>query len=312
MEKNNQSKEQRGSNKGLVIVLGLLVLALGGLSGFLYTKVVSYEEKFITSQEVVEDKEGEVDNLTDELQYKIEEYKTLSESYEELGMENDSIQGMIADLEQEVKTWKSRKWASDAERKRAKTDMENKLATLHLDLAAKTDEVNRLKLANESLSSSVDSLIEVNGFHTEDINNLSEKVEIASILKTEDLVISILTPKDKEVIKDEYKAKTIQRVRVKFNLADNKVAKKDLKSMVLQIVEPKGSVLFDIEQGGGSFAKADGHNDFYTKKQMINFTNTHQAINFFYEKGDVMEAGTYQVIVYADGHEIGASSFIVK
>ncbi len=312
MEKNSQSTEQQGSNKGLVIVLVILILALGGLSGFLYTEVISYEEQLKTSQEISEDKESEIVDLTDDLEFKIDEYRSLSDKYSELGIKNDSIQEMIAELENDVKTWKSRKWASDAALKRARRDMENKLATLQLDLASKTDEVNRLKLANESLSSSVDSLIEVNGFHTEDISNLSEKVQIASILKTEDLVVSILTSKDKEVIKEEYKAKTIQRVRIKFNLADNKVAKKDLKSMVLQIIEPKGSVLFDIEQGGGSFAKSDGHNDFYTKKQMINFTNTHQAINFFYEKGDLMEAGTYQVIVYANGHNIGASSFIVK
>jgi predicted nuclease with TOPRIM domain len=312
MDKKNQPTEQQSSKKGLVIVLGLLVLALGGLSGFLYTKVVSFEEQFIVSQEVVEDKEGEIDYLTDDLTSKIAEYEALSDNYEELGIENSEIQEQIAALKEEVKTWKSRKWASDAERKKAEKKMSNKLAELQLDLASKTEEVERLKLANESLSSSVDSLIEVNGFHTEDISNLSKKVEIASILKTEDLVVSILTPKDKEIIKDEYKAKTIQRVRIKFNLADNKVAKKDLKSMVLQIVEPKGSVLFDIEQGGGSFHKSDGHNDFYTKKQMINFTNTHQAINFFYEKGDLMDSGTYQVIVYAQGHEIGATSFIVK
>ena len=312
MDKHNQPTEQQGSNKGLVIVLGLLVLALGGLSGFLYTKVVSFEEKFIVSQEDSEDKEGEIEDLTDDLTLKIEKYKILMADYEGLGIENSEIQEQIAVLEQEVKTWKSRKWNSDAERKKAENDFKNRLAELQLDLKDKSEEIERLTLANEELASSRDSLIEVNGFHTEDISDLTQKVEIASILKTEDLIVSILTPKDKEIIKEEYKAKTIQRVRIKFNLADNKVAKKDLKSMVLQIVEPKGSVLFDIEQGGGSFHKSDGHNDFYTKKHLINFTNTHQAINFFYEKGDLMEPGTYQVIVYAQGHEIGATSFIVK
>ena len=72
MEKNTQTTEQQGSNKGLVIVLGILVLALGGLSGFLYTKVVAFEERYITTQEVVEDKEGEIDDLTDNLEFKIE------------------------------------------------------------------------------------------------------------------------------------------------------------------------------------------------------------------------------------------------
>lgn len=311
MEKKNIN-EKKSSNKGLVIVLAILVLALGGLSTFLYTKVVAFEEQYIVSQETVVEKEDEISDLTEDLEFKISEYKQLSEDFESLGIENDSIQSMIMDLEEEVKTWKSRKWASDAQLKKARREMENKLATLQLDLAAKTDEVERLKEANETLSSSVDSLIQINGYQVDDISNLSDKVAVASILKAEELSVSVLNDKDKEYVKDAYKAKIIDRVRIKFNLGENKVAKKDLKSIVLQIVEPKGSVLFDIDQGGGSFTKADGHNDFYTKKQMVSFTNTNQPVNFYYSKGDEMEAGTYKVIVFGNGHEIGATTFVVK
>lgn len=312
MEKKVIKPTEQKSSKGLVIVLGILVLALGGLSVLLYSKVVNYEEKFIDSQETVENQTDEINDLSSDLELKINEYQSLSDNYVALGLSNDSIQMIIIDLEAEVKKWKSRKWSSDAQRKKAKKQMEDKLAELQLDLSAKTSEIERLTLANDSLSSSVDSLIQANGYQVEDINDLSEKVAIASILKAEGIEVSTFNAKDKEAVKDAHKAKNIARVRVKFDLGENKVAKKDLKSIVLQIVEPKGSVLFDIDQGGGSFTKSDGHNDFYTKKQMVNFTNTGQEVNFFYEKGDKMEVGTYKIILYSEGYQIGNTSLVVK
>ena len=309
MKTNLAPAKKNNSNKGLIIVLGALVLTLGGYSGYLYDQMLSYEKVLLTQQEV--ENSTKIENILFDIECNMLAYELLSSNYAELGLENESIQNTIADLAQEIENWKSRTWSSKAELRVAKKDLDDKLAAIRLDLIVKTDEVERLESVNTSFASSMDSLIEINGQNSEDIKSLSEKVEIASILKTEDLAIIVLSKKDK-IIKEVYKEKNIDKIKVHFNLADNKIAKHDLKSLVLQIIEPSGSVLFDIEHGGGSFSKANGHNDFYTKKQVINFTNTHQSVDFFYEKGDLMEPGTYQVIVSSDNHEIGATSFVVK
>jgi len=306
------TQRKKSSNKGIIIGLGILALSLASFSGYLYNKILSYETIIEISDNNVKEKDGQINDLIFEMESNILVYELLGSNYEELGIANDSIQLMVQNLQEEVKSWKSRKWNSDAELKKAKMEMETRLAELHLDLDTKTKEVEQLQLANEVLASSVDSLIEVNGQHSENIEGLSEKIEIASILKTEDLKISVVSPKDKEIVKEQYKAKSIQKIKVHFNLAENKIAAHDKKAMVLQIIEPSGSVLFDLEHGGGSFSKSDGHNDFYTQKQTIDFTNTQQEVDFLYEKGDLLAAGTYKVIINSDSHEIGASTFVVR
>ena len=99
---------------------------------------------------------------------------------------------------------------------------------------------------------------------------------------------------------------------MKLNLADNKVAKKDTKEIILRIIEPSGTVLFDLSSGGGSFTNADGRTDFYTDKQALLFDNSKQQVTFLYNKGSEYEVGKYTVQIYGNGYLIGEESFTVK
>ena len=90
------------------------------------------------------------------------------------------------------------------------------------------------------------------------------------------------------------------------------MAKKDTKELILRIIEPSGTVLFDLSSGGGSFTNAEGKTDFYTDKQNVMFDNSKQTITFLYSKGSEYEEGTYKVEVYAQGYLIGEGSFVVK
>ena len=120
---------------------------------------------------------------------------------------------------------------------------------------------------------------------------------------------------------------------------------------MIQITDPDGIILFDVETGSGTFILAgnkefytekqdilladasqpdaeenilfdvatgivafimDGKEEFYTAKQDILFDNSSQKLNFLYDKGSDYPSGLYQVEVYSDGFFIGSSNFTVK
>jgi len=99
-----------------------------------------------------------------------------------------------------------------------------------------------------------------------------------------------------------------------FILAGNKefyTAKQDILLAYASQPDPERNILFDVATGSGTFIM-DGKEEFYTAKQDILFDNTGQKLNFLYDKGSDYSSGLYQVEVYSDGFVIGSSNFTVK
>ena len=112
-------------------------------------------------------------------------------------------------------------------------------------------------------------------------------------------------------IKDGFKAKKVDKLKVVFNLADNKVAKKDSKQVMLRVIDPSGAVLFDNTTGGGTFT-AVGKEIPYTAMQEISFSNTKQKLTYNYVKGSAYVPGKYKIELYCESHMIGEGQFLVK
>ncbi len=185
-------------------------------------------------------------------------------------------------------------------------------------LESKDSQIAILRLANDSLNTEVtvlnkektemnDSILSLRNTR----NALAQQVAIASILKSENIKVTILNKKDKEFDKKFYRTKEIYKLKVTFNLADNKVARKDDKKILFRLIEPSGNVLYDAALGGGFFT-VDGKEMPYTDKRLIRFENTRQEIKFFYLKGSDYSKGIHRVELFADGIKIGESSFEVK
>jgi ubiquinone/menaquinone biosynthesis C-methylase UbiE len=108
-----------------------------------------------------------------------------------------------------------------------------------------------------------------------------------------------------------FKNRQLQKIKVEFNLADNKVAPIEGKKILIRIVDENAQVIFDVAKGSGTFM-LNGKEEFYTSAQEILFDNTKQKLTFFYEKGSEYAEGNYQVEIFADNYKIGTASFSVK
>lgn len=309
-----KEEPKSGSNKGIIIVLVIVVLALGGLTGYLFNKLNDLESTVAAQESTIEEKDSEIDTITGDLEAQIKEYKKLAAEYGAMGEENEALLAKAAELEAQVKKWKGSANWSAAQRKELQKEIEKIQAKAQLDLLAKDEELQIIKQFADSLKSSNDSLHTIQGQIKEENSSLSDLVRVASVLKAENIKVTAINAKNKEYDDSdaEFKSKVISKLRVKFSFADNKVAKKDTKEVILRVIEPSGTVLFDLSSGGGSFTNADGKTDFYTDKQSILFDNSKQQVTFLYNKGSEYEAGKYTVQAYGNGYLIGESSFTVK
>jgi cytoskeletal protein RodZ len=305
----NKNQESKSGSKSSIFLI--IIIALLGVIGYLlYNNIVNADK--------IEQQEGQITELGDTIQAKLadlEELQTAFESLklqnEELGQNNDSINAKIAELQEYIKQVK----AGNASKIKGLNQM---IAKLNLDLQAKEQEIITLRKERDSLVVAVDTLKQEKVVMNDSINalrsnrtELQQKVAIASILKAENLKIVAVNDKGKVFDKEELKSKNIDKLKVDFTLADNKVARKDKKQMIIRVIDPTGKVLFDVADGGGFFVLNEKESP-YTLKESILFDNSNQTVTFEYKKGSEYPSGTYKVEIYGDGYMIGQSSFIVK
>jgi hypothetical protein len=303
--------EEKKKSPLVPILIGIIVLQLGIIAYLLFNT----NEKSVVIQQ--QDEKIEADSAKIQSQLKELEDVNLALNrvkmdYAELGKTNDTLEQEISKLSKVIADVK-------AGRIRDAKQLNAKLAELKKLLDLKDAEITALRLESDSLKTTVGTLNKEKTEMNDSISalrnqksELAQQVAIASILKAENVHITAITKKDKELEKDEYKAKDIYKLKVSFNLGDNKVARKDNKALIMRLVEPSGSVLYDAALGGGFFTTSEGKEIPYTDKKTVKFDNSRQAVSFIYVKGNEYKSGTYKVELYGDGNKIGESQFVVK
>ena len=141
-------------------------------------------------------------------------------------------------------------------------------------------------------------------------DELAVKVAVASQLKAENVTVMSVNSKGKER-ESPFRARQLEKLKVEFNLAENKVAPIEGKKIMIRVVDENGQVIFDIAKGSGTFMY-NNKEEFYTSAQEILFDNTRQKLSFVYDKGSEYASGTYTIEVYAQDYPIGSARFVVK
>ena len=184
-------------------------------------------------------------------------------------------------------------------------------------LKLKDEEIEKLKSVNKELYTENKTLKNNQNKLSDSINVLSKnkeelagKVAIASQLKAENISVKAVNSKGKER-ESPFKNRQLQKIKVEFNLAENKVAPIEGKKILIRIIDENGQVIFDVAKGSGTFL-LNGKEEFYTAAQEILFDNTKQKLIFFYEKGTEYAEGNYTVEIFTDSYKIGSVSFAVK
>lgn len=304
-ESENTQKKDQGKN--IVIIVLVLLVIISGIK--LYTdyvdRIKKTEEILLLSTENNE-LNKRLDSVTYQLDLRIQEIdklggdvKALEEVRDQLIAERNSTRQRSANeivaLNEKIKSYSGLIEEKDQEILELRA-MNQQLFAENQDLkttqAEIEEEVAQLNIQKEDLQT---------------------KVNIASLLKAENINIAAVNSRGKERVETtkDFRNRQIERIKVSFNLADNQVAEKGPRNMYVQILAPNSQPIFDIAKGSGTFMM-DGVEEFYTVRQDIIFDNTEQELTFYYEKGSDYSSGVHEVRIFSDNYLIGTKTFTVK
>jgi len=299
---NISTPKPKKSNKVLIfVVVGLALLLVAAL-------VVNFirENNLKEKNAELMVAYSRLDSIGSEMQSRIIEIEQLGGNIDTLQMIKDSLEIEKAGLLE----FKDRSY-KEINRLKGRVEGYREL------LVMKDTEISELKKVNEEL------VVENTVLKTEknELNlnlreakkteeKLTEKVQIASRLEIENIVVAALNQKGKPKT-DEFRARYIDKIKIDFNIAKNDVAPVSGKEILMRIIDDNDNVLFDVARGSGTFS-LDGKETFYTAKQEILFDNSQQSVAFLYDKGSEYLPGRYVMEVYTDGYLMGSKSFRVK
>ncbi len=299
-----EKSEQKRGNKQIVYLLGgLLLLSVIG-NVYLLNRSTTAEKEVVVKTE-------QVDSLN---QLK----KTLDGNFQAMTFELDQFRGKNIQLDSLLA-----KADGDIEKQRnkiARLIKENKDIPLirrqleemkairdqyRIQIEQLIKENKELKFANVNLTQEVDNL-------NKTTKDLSQKVELASVLKAENIVVKAQRSKGKGKLEETDKAKRVSKIAITLVVAENKVAKAGPREVVMRLIKPDGYPITDPNSGSGTFTKEDGRSTEYTSKKNIDFSNERLEVNLDWDIIEELKAGIYIAEVYLDGRLIGNNKFNLK
>jgi hypothetical protein len=297
------------SNKA-AITIGLLsiIVIIQSVKIFMdYREKTEINQQLATTTEDLTGTRQRLVEISAELDQKIKEI-------EKLGGDVSDLKTAKAEVETQLK--RNTAWSSKAIK-----ELKDRVAGYEELLKLKDTELEQLKSVNTSLFSEnrdlkseirtqKNKLSDSISLLAKNTDDLATKVAIASQLKAENIKIAALSEKGRER-EAPFRSKQIEKLKIEFNLADNKVAPIEGKKIFIRVVDENGLVIFDMARGSGSFI-INGKEEWYTAMQEILFDNTKQKLTFLYEKGSEYSAGNYTVEIVADNYKMGSVPFTVK
>lgn len=302
-----ESGSKKDQNKNIIIIVLVLLVIISGIK--LYTDFVDRtkkaEEILLLSTEN-NDLNKRLDSVTYQLDLRIQEI-------EKLGGDIQALEAVRDQLIAERNSTRQRSASEIAA-------LNGKITNLNGLIAQKDQEILELRAANQQLFAENQDLKTTQAEIEEEVvqlnmqkQDLQAKVDVASRLKAENITIAAVNSRGKERIETtkDFKNRQIERLKVSFNIADNKVAEKGPRNVYVQVLGGNSQPIFDVAKGSGTFM-IDGTEQFYTVKQDIIFDNTEQELTFYYEKGSDYASGNHEVRIFIDSYQVGTKTFSVK
>ncbi|HEV7229720.1 MAG TPA: hypothetical protein VGO45_00245 [Bacteroidia bacterium] len=292
----NEKKEEK-NNKGLVIILAVLLL------GSVITNFMLWHSK----NEVETVMQTKVDtlvinntNLEVDVKSKVAELEVFKGKNDSLNKVVDEGVVKITAMENEIATLKKQAKGNSAKRK----ELEAKVAELNRLTEEYLERIDQLVTQNKLLKSTNDSLTTNLTKANADKIDLEGKVTTASVLKTEYVKVK---PMKKKFMSDKLEetsmAKKVIKFQACFSVMDNKIAPTGKKTLYMRIVAPDGKVIGGPASNSGKFKTAKGDDAQYTISKEIDYNGSKvdQCLEYDEANKSMFVPGNYVVELYVDG-----------
>ncbi len=138
------------------------------------------------------------------------------------------------------------------------------------------------------------------------IKQREDVIDIGSTLHASNLNISGVKQRSGGKEKETTTAKRVDKLKISFDLDENRIAQSGVKQIYINIIAPGGSVIVIPEAGVAKFTTRDGAEKSATKKVEVDYKQgERKQVSFELAKAQNFIPGDYKIEIYNNGFKIG-------
>jgi uncharacterized protein YfkK (UPF0435 family) len=290
-----------------------LIIALLGSWGY----IIWLKSK---TQEVIQQKEIVNTNVTSErdvLQKELEDatrlYDMIKTNSANMVHHKDSVINKkdrdIADKKNRIQQLLSKVNATEQDLAEAKS----LIASLNNDIAGYRTQVETLQGEKLVLTREKNMVIEEKNKVQKEFDSAAnvikqkeELIDVATTLHASNFSILGIQETSDGREKKTSTAKKVDKLRISFDIDENRIAQSGPKNIFVCITGPDGKPLAAEALGSGKFSTRDGEQKLYTQKIDINYTQGQRLpVSIDWKQNNNFEIGDYKIEVYNNGFKIG-------
>ncbi|MGG9963822.1 hypothetical protein [Ferruginibacter sp. SUN106] len=295
------------------LLTGGLLLALLGTWGYIIYDKNQVHEKDIKQDEQLAKTTSDKDELRRELDDATTRYDMIKTQSADMVHSKDSVITQrdrdIAEKRTKIQQLLTKVNATKEELAQAKT----LIASLNDDITGYKTQIETLegeKIVLTQQKEAVTKERDVARKETEDaktvIKEKEDVIDIGSTLHASNFSIVGINEKKSGKEKTTSTAKRVDKLRISFDVDENRITQSGNKTIYISITDPKGNPVSVEALGSGTFKTREGEDKFFTEKVEINYTQgQRQTINVDWKQNSNFETGDYKIEVYNNGFKIG-------
>ncbi|MDX2000915.1 MAG: hypothetical protein SFW35_00655 [Chitinophagales bacterium] len=310
--KNENTNNGGGKKTVYIVIIALLVL----LNVFFIWKSYSTGQQVVVKEQQYDELRGQYEKLNADLDAQIKRYEEMKGDNAAL---DSVLSAKIAELEVEKqnaqKALKQSSW-SDSQRKKLEKQYKEASSKLTASYATIDSLQNELGLAKVQ----IDTLNRNLTYKTAEgekmkgvISAQQQKIDIASLLRPQNVKISGVRYKGSGKELETTSAKKVEKLKFCFDVPENEVAEAGEKTLYVKLMNPKGETISVESLGSGSFDMANGSGtQKYTTKATFDYSQKQKNICVFWSQSAAYSEGIYKAEFYQNGTLVGKSQFELK
>ncbi len=301
------SKEQSQTKIRLLVVIVVLLSIALGVSLWQYFDLRKTLSQKGSEVELLSDERGELQNELEDMLAELDTMETTNDSMKvEMAQRKEEIEGLLAKV-------KDKDFAIYKLKKETKT-----LRTIMIGYVVTIDSINTLNVGLRNENQAVRSTLTKERSRAKELEktneNLSSKVALASRLDASNVSVFGVNVKRDLTGKETDRARKTDKLRLCFQLDENRVSKPGKRDLYIRILAPDGKILNAGTTDEYKF-EFNGLRGYFSDHLLVEYNNeaSEYCLDWTKPEDDYeMISGKYQIYLYAEDYEMAAVSYVLK
>jgi hypothetical protein len=297
------------NNSNRNILTGILIVALLATWGYIiYDKNKTKQEKQDLTTQIVnsDSSKNELQRELNDAALRLDVLKTSNVKADSLLKTKDKEIQDIKNRVQAILNDKNATQAQLAEARRLIAELKGNIETYTAQIEELKTQNTQLTQEKQKVTQERDSVKKNFDSATVVIKQKEDVIDVGSTLHASNFSIIGLKEKGGGKEKQTTTAKRVDKLRISFDIDENRITQSGPKDIYITITSPDGNPVMVEALGSGKFVTRDGTEKPYTKKVQINYVQGEkQPVTVEWTQNSSFQTGNYKIEIYNNGFKIG-------